>query len=348
MKKTSKLIIILGGLLVAAVVLYFAYNFFIRKQVSQSQDLTPLNYVYLWNDDTYNNAQKLTNEGKYDEALDEYNKLLTTDLSKEDVITKSQINIRIATLLDLMGQKQAAVETLSKIASNPNEYFITRAFAYEYIARMLYDTRDPEVLKIIESVAGVTGGSNDKYTDVSIQLLNKSVEIAPLYLALTQKMKIELNSSNVPFTKDNTLKIRNELGTIDSMIKDIIDEQNVGYMLPLALLRKAQIAERIDESGNYGLPKSVEDYYKDAITAYEKYGEATSYNYVYYEYARYLANKFGETRKSDIESLVSHYRGEVKEKDNFKLFIKNIQDRKESGIQIKELNKLESIVKVEL
>jgi hypothetical protein len=331
MKYISLIAKIIGLLILAGVIVYVAYTYIIKpNNVTAQIDSKPISYVYLWNDETFKKAEQLTIEGRYDEALDAYNTLLQGDLSKEDVITKSQLNIRVATLLDLMGEKEQAIIALNQIASNEREYFITRSFAYEYMARMLYDTRDPIVLKAINESLGMSSTAQDKYAGTAIDLLKKSEMIAPLYLALTQQMKVELQMFEGKYTKENVAAYRTDLGIIDRMIQDINEEQNKGYMLPLALLRKAQLAEIIDESGHYGLPKSVEEYYKDAVAAYETHPEARSYNYVYYEYARYLADVSGDSRKNDIVTLMAHYTENVPEKQNFKTYIANI---KTSGSQ---------------
>jgi tetratricopeptide (TPR) repeat protein len=257
MKKTLKIFKIVLLILFVVLVAYALYTKFFKPSQAGAIDSKPISYVYLWNNEDFNRAEKLTLEGKYDEALDTYNVLLQGDLSKEDVITKSQLNIRIATLLDAMGEKTQAITALNQIATNEKEYFITRSFAYEYMARMLFDTRSPEVLDSVTAVTGIQAVGADPYQTVSKQLLQRSEAIAPLYLALTQEMKVDLLSATSAFTAENTKEYRYDLGTIDRMIRDIRDEQNVGYMLPLALLRKAQIAERIEQSGNYGLPQGV-------------------------------------------------------------------------------------------
>lgn len=343
MKKTLKIFKIILLILFTILVLYALYTKFWRPSQAVAIDSKPISYVYLWNNEDFNKAEKLTLEGKYDEALDTYNLLLQSDLSKEDVITKSQLNIRIATLLDAMGEKTQAITALNQIAINEKEYFITRSFAYEYMARMLFDTRSPEVLAAITSITGVQSIGEDQYQSVSKQLLERSEAIAPLYLSLTQEMKIDLLSATTPFTAENTKEYRNDLGVIDRMIKDIRDEQNVGYMLPLALLRKAQIAERIETSGNYGLPKSVEEYYMDAKTAYDSYGEARVYNYVYYEYARYLASKYGESKKTEVIVLLDHFKQNNSENTNLKLLIESFEQKKASTLQVKEYTALKKL-----
>ncbi len=343
MKKILKIFKTLLLILFLVLVVYALYTKFFKPSQVVAIDSRPISYVYLWNNEDFNRAEKLTLEGKYDEALDAYNLLLQSDLSKEDVITKSQLNIRIATLLDAMGEKTQAVTALNQIATNEREYFITRSFAYEYMARMLFDTRNPEVLNAVTSTTGIQTSGADPYQTVTKQLLQKSEDIAPLYLALTQAMKVDLLSATTPFTAENTKAYRYDLGVIDTMIEDIREEQNVGYMLPLALLRKAQIAERIETSGNYGLPKSVDQYYMDAKAAYDSYGEARAYNYVYYEYARYLANKYGESKKIEVLALLDHFKQGNAENANLKVLISNIEQKKASAIQIKEHTSLKKL-----
>jgi hypothetical protein len=343
MKKTLKILKIALLILFTILVLYALYTKFWKPSQAVAIDSKPISYVYLWNNEDFNLAEKLTLEGKYVEALDTYNQLLQGDLSKEDVITKSQLNIRIATLLDTMGEKGQAVTTLNQIATNEKEYFITRSFAYEYMARMLFDTRSPEILSAVAAATGIQADGADPYLTVSKQLLQRSETIAPLYLALTQEMKIDLLSANTVFTAENTKEYRYDLGTIDRMIGDIRDEQNVGYMLPLALLRKAQIAERIETSGNYGLPQTVEQYYMDAKAAYDTYGEARSYNYVYYEYARYLANKYGESKKAEVLILLEHFKQNNPENTNLKTLLTSIEQNKGTTLQTKEHTALKKI-----
>jgi tetratricopeptide (TPR) repeat protein len=89
---------------------------FFKATTAVAVDSKPISYVYLWNNEDFNRAEALTIEGKYDEALDVYNTLLQGDLSREDIITKSQLNIRIATLLDAMGEKSQAAAALNQIA----------------------------------------------------------------------------------------------------------------------------------------------------------------------------------------------------------------------------------------
>jgi tetratricopeptide (TPR) repeat protein len=351
MKQPLKIFKIALLILAALLIAYALYVKFFKPAQAVAIDSKPISYVYLWNNNDFNKAERLTLEGKYDEALDTYNVLLQSDLSKEDVITKSQLSIRIATLLDSMGEKSQAITALNQIATNEKEYFITRSFAYEYMARMLFETRSPDILSTITSITGLQSVGADPYQSISKQLLQRSEAIAPLYLALTQEMKVDLLSATTPFTAENTKSYRYDLGVIDRMIADIRDEQNVGYMLPLALLRKAQVAERIEASGNYGLPKKVEDYYIDAAAAYEKYPEARSYNYVYYEYARYLANRyskdmetFGESRKGDIQVFLNYYKKDVPEKQNLKIFLQNIEKENKNNLQKKELNQVKVVV----
>ncbi|MEK7166191.1 MAG: hypothetical protein AAB874_05290, partial [Patescibacteria group bacterium] len=151
MKKTLKIFKILLLVVFIILVLYALYVKFWKPSQAVAIDSKPISYVYLWNNEDFNRAEKLTLEGKYDEALDVYNVLLQGDLSREDLITKSQLNIRIATLLDAMGEKTQSVAALNQIAANDREYFITRSFAYEYMASMLFDSRDPAVLEAITS-----------------------------------------------------------------------------------------------------------------------------------------------------------------------------------------------------
>ena len=328
MNNPHKLIKIIFAIVIIVLVLltsYVIYTKFLKPTKSVVIDSKPISYVYLWNNQDFINAEKLTIEGRYTEALDVYNSLLQSDLSREDVITKSQINIRIATLLDAMGEKAEAIRALNQIATNDKEYFITRSFSYEYMARMLYETRDQLVLLEIVQITGIKPTSEtDQYTAVSQELLRKSNDISPLYLSLTQKMVIELNKLST-YTPENTKKIRYELGLIDRMIFDIRKEQNQGYMLPLAQLRKAKIAERLQESGNYGLPQTPDKYYLDAIDAYEKYPEARSYNYAYYEYARYLAVSGGASKKDQIVTSLEHYKQNASENNNLKTYLKNLE-----------------------
>lgn len=343
MKKTLKIFKILLLVVFIILVLYALYVKFWKPSQAVAIDSKPISYVYLWNNEDFNRAEKLTLEGKYDEALDVYNVLLQGDLSREDLITKSQLNIRIATLLDAMGEKTQSVAALNQIAANDREYFITRSFAYEYMARMLFDSRDPAVLEAITSTTGIQASGTDPYQSVSKQLLQRSEAIAPLYLALTQEMKVDLLSATTPFTAENTKEYRYELGVIDRMITDIREEQNVGYMLPLALLRKAQIAERIETSGNYGLPQSVEQYYMDAKAAYDTYGEARSYNYAYYEYARYLANKYGESKKTEVLALLEHFKQNNSENANLKSLLNSIEQKRGTALQTKEHSALKKL-----
>jgi hypothetical protein len=116
-------------------------------------------------------------------------------------------------------------------------------------------------------------------------------------------------------------------------------------MIPLSLLRKAKIAERLEQAGGYSLPKTVEQYYLDAVSSYDRYGEARRYNYVYYEYARYLANKYGTDRKTDIEKILKHFKTNVSEKENLSIFLLNIQKKEGEidGLLLKEYRVLEKM-----
>ncbi len=329
----SKKIITTSILVIILVLVFgFIYNNFVLKNNGSIVDLAKSNYDSLWSNSEYNNAEELLKSGKKKEALATFESILT-EATSTDPIVLGQLQIRVATLYDADGQKDIAVKKLFEIINGPDAYFITKAFSYEYLARMLYMTKDQKVYDAImvhmagdQALAGLSS-SNDKITALSLVLLQKSEAVTPLYLALTQRYYIETQLLSTKISTDDRRMYLDNLIQTEAMIADIEREQNVGYMLPLALLRKAQVIENIYAPG---LTKQSPDiHYGLAVQAYNNSPQARGYNYVYYEYARYLAVSGGVSKKTEIDSMLAHFNQED-EKNNLKIYLQNLENDKNS------------------
>jgi hypothetical protein len=340
--KIIKNILILIVLIVLVVVAFFLY---LQNNNSKplTPDLGPSEYSNLWDTQNFRNAENLIVAGELEAALAAYKTMLTS-ATTTDPIVKGQLEIRIATLYDAKGERNTAVQKLFEIANDTSAYFITRAFAYEFLARMVYMTRDETVYNLI--VAEIVkneptfsvGLAIDKYASLSGTLLKRSIDIAPLYLALTQSTFIETEYTNKEIVLQNSSSTVALIRKWEPMIRDIEVEENVGYMLPLALLRRAQVIENIYTPGL--TRQAPEMYYKLAKTSYDTYPQARSYNYVYYEYARYLANSEGISRKEDIQILLGHYQTNPVEKQNLASYIRNLEKGSKAEKEYQVLKKI--------
>lgn len=339
MSRTKRIIV---NILVLAIciALYFLGTRYLYPYIQSlryvAPDLRPSSYINLWTSENYKKAEDLLAMGSSTEALEAYKKILqeTAASTTVDNIVNSQIVIRIATLYDKTGQKDIAIDKLFEIVNSPDSYFITKAFAYEYLSRMLYMTKEDEVYDLIskkisaEDKIAVESKNGSRITNLSLFLLDKSIATAPLYLALSQKAYIESSNSTTQELATKRPEYIRDLRRYEAMIGEIERDNNIGYMLPLALARKAQIIEVIYIPG---LTKELpEEYYKSAVKSYDKYSEARSYNYVYYEYARYLAVTYGDSKKTEILTLLDHFSKDVAEKENLKAYLTGISKDKNS------------------
>lgn len=271
---------------------------------------TPYSVLVQTNSD-FLNGQNFVKTKNYSKAIESYQSAL---LTATDPVQKAQIEFKLAAAIAASGDPIAAIAMYKKLAANPENIPIMRAYSVQAISMLYYagldDSLTPEIFKGEPYKSFFVPGD----TDLSYRQLFEygssfyPLAISELYIAGWYANSIldlyKTAPSSPQIAKYNTIieeKFKNAMADIERIKPD----PNENPIVPLAFLREAVVRGKLSYAGLTS-PEQAEAAYKTALTTYEGFGlPAGTDGYARYYYALFLATTYGNKRATDIQTLLN-------------------------------------------
>lgn len=251
----------------------------------------------------YRNADDLFKKGMYNEALTKYREAMDS----ADSIDVGQVDYKIGVSLLAQGKIKEGIEELKRIAANEKYNSYVRAYAIHAMGNKFYESYDKNVTNEIFStepyssmkISGDVAKTYRKLFEYSSSI--QPIALSELRIARWYAEQIASNTLNAKDVADYT-KIINE--SLDRASKDLprIQDYDKESMLNVLFL-KASILSSLSIANIE--TESVDTAFNNAIQESIRVSDTNSKISITFNYALYLSKKFGESKKVEIDNLLS-------------------------------------------
>jgi tetratricopeptide (TPR) repeat protein len=275
---------------------------------------TPTVVLYKENPD-YVTAIQYQKAGKNADALQYYQKALS---SAHDKVQTAQIQYNIGIIDELMGNYTEAIREFKKVADDPTNYPILRAYAVQEMGVMYVGyvkSRDEIVAETFKDAPYSTFKDSSDLDLTYRKLFEYAASIYPLGISegrvayfyakdVTQRLRATTTPeaiSEIAIINQSVAKANADLARTGGTDPD----QKSLDTVPIYLLEARALGELV--SVGIGPPNVAEDLFQKAIHHADLIGAYRQYRFERYQYAKFLATEYGATRKDDIKNLLSVY-----------------------------------------
>lgn len=305
-------------------------------------EVIPLNEQIKKKNAPYVEAGELYREGKLGQSIQKYKEAL---LKAETNDERAQIEFVISQVEEDTGNNNDAIATMKRVGNNTAYSGIARAYAIEYMGRLFYTKHDRAITEAIFADSPYSGLKNTNPEVSYRKLFEYASSFYPLAISEFRIAKwyadeiVNLEKEGLSEEEKNKIEIYKNviIEHLKNGNDDLPRAENIDYSYYLsALNRKASLLASLDLSQSASLG-SAEPAFKEVLekTAEKSKGKEA---FVRFNYAIYLARKFGGERTGDIKSLLSplYQSNAYKHSDLFELLTneKNTDTRTHKNIEL--------------
>jgi tetratricopeptide (TPR) repeat protein len=310
----TKKLLVLGVALVLIVSLlgFYAYNngllssIFGDKIFKVTKNQESSKQRLLRDNINYKEADDLFKKGMYNEALTKYQEAMDS----ADSIDIGQIDYKIGVSLLAQGKIKEGISELKRIAANEKYNSYVRAYAVHAMGNKFYESYDKNVTNEIFSTEPYSSMKVDGDVQQTYRKLfeysssMQPVALSELRIARWYAEQIASNalSNKKDINVENYTKLVNE--SLDRANKDLprIQDYDKESMLNVLFL-KASILSSLSIANIE--TESVDIAFNNAIQEATRVTDINSKMSITFNYALYLSKKFGESKKTEINNLLS-------------------------------------------
>jgi len=280
-------------------------------------------------------AEKDRQAGNFTKAQAEYIDALST---LSDGAGEQIVKLRLAFAVRDAGKDAEAISLFKEIAANTSYNSVTRAYAVQNMVQMYGTLSDDRITQEIfkdapYSVLFVKGNAPLSYRHLAeYASAFYPIALSESYIANRYASELVAEKKKMGANMDKAFEVRylnliqEKLQNTDRDIVRIKSQNPVFWSdIPTVFLFRARAVERLDLAG-YTLFGTAESTYEDTLSAYAEYERSSKDGYARFYYAKYLWQKFGDARKSDIaEILAPLYENNQYANETIMTFFKNVR-----------------------
>ncbi len=262
-------------------------------------------YKELWTvSPAFAQAARLQNVKEYAQAAQKYREALA---SVQDPAQEGVVKFWLASSLEVGGGYAEAVAVLKSVVADEEKFSaMTRAYAVQRLAHMYHRYNDPLITKEIFKdepykslfVQGRTLRSYRNLFDYATKLY--PLALSELYVADWYAERVAYASSSAPTYMDI---IRERLALAEQDLERVRNEPSQKYTFLNALERRAVLLAKVEQAGEPPLG-DTEGAFREVIDLFAANNLPNDVT-ARFQYALYLAKKYGNVRAADIRALLA-------------------------------------------
>lgn len=279
----------------------------------------PPQAVLVSRNEEYANAVAYKKEGKYDLALQSYEKAL---LVAQDRFQAAQIKFNIAGMNEKLGNYTTAITGLKEIVADDTNSSIARANAAQEIGLMysVYALSVEPAVKeemLSETFKGSPYETFKSGTNLNLAYTRLYEYATSLYPVGASEARVASGYTGELFTtlkgatttpqgKTYVDRIKQSLKAADADIARMKNIPGEAVLIPSTLVREGAVLGRLATVGA-ATAAEAEPYFKAGL-AYDQMQGNSSGSFNAFNYAAFLVEHYGAQRASDLKSILSVFR----------------------------------------